>query len=137
MDRVDFRSDTVTWPTPEMREAMARAVVGDDVYGEDPTVNRHSRNGRRRTHSGKQAGLFVASGTMGNLVAMLTSRRAVATRSILGHEAHTFQWEGGGLATLGGVTPYPLPVDEEGRMDPDGGGGCRSWRRPAPAAQRG
>jgi threonine aldolase len=115
MDRIDFRSDTVTWPTPEMREAMAAAVVGDDVYGEDPTVNRLEATAAERL--GKEAGLFVASGTMGNLVAMLT-HAGRGDEVILGHEAHTFQWEGGGMATLGGVTPYPLPIDGEGRMDP-------------------
>jgi threonine aldolase len=115
MDHIDFRSDTVTWPTPEMREAMAAAEVGDDVYGEDPTVNRLETVAAERL--GKQAGLFVASGTMGNLVALLT-HAGRGDEVILGHEAHTFQWEGGGLATLGGITPYPLPTDAEGRMDP-------------------
>ena len=70
MDRIDFRSDTVSWPTPAMREAMARAPLGDDVYGEDPTVNKLEEFGAERM--GKEAGLFVASGTMGNLAAILT-----------------------------------------------------------------
>ncbi len=63
MDRIDFRSDTVSWPTPAMRQAMANAPVGDDVYGEDPTVNRLEAMAAEMV--GKEAGLFVASGTMG------------------------------------------------------------------------
>jgi threonine aldolase len=114
MDRIDFRSDTVTWPTPEMREAMAAATVGDDVYGEDPTVNRLENSAAERT--GKQAGLFVASGTMGNLAAILAHAQR-GDEAIVGREAHTFLWEAGGMATLGGVTPYPLPTDDDGRMD--------------------
>ena len=69
-DVIDLRSDTVTLPTPEMRRAMADAVVGDDVYGEDPTVNR--LEARAAEMFGQQAGLFVTSGTQGNLIAMLT-----------------------------------------------------------------
>jgi threonine aldolase len=115
VDRIDFRSDTVTWPTPEMREAMATAQVGDDVYGEDPTVNRLEAVAAERV--GKQAGLFVASGTMGNLTAILGHAQR-GDEAILGYEAHSFQWEAGGMATLGGVTPHPLPTDEDGRMDP-------------------
>lgn len=115
MDRYDFRSDTVTWPTPAMRAAMAEAAVGDDVYGEDPTVNRLEAMAAERL--GMEAGLFVASGTMGNLVSIL----AHATRgdeAIVGDAYHTFNWEAGGMATLGGIVPRPLPVDAIGRMDP-------------------
>jgi len=115
VDRIDFRSDTVSWPTPEMREAMASAHVGDDVYGEDPTVNELEASAAARV--GKQAGLFVASGTMGNLAAIL-SHAGRGDEAILGYEAHTFQWEAAGMATLGGVGPHPLPTDEDGRMDP-------------------
>jgi threonine aldolase len=113
MDRIDFRSDTVTWPTPAMREAMATAVVGDDVYGEDPTVNRLEAMAAERV--GKEAGLFVASGTMGNLAALL----AHATRgdeAILGVDAHIYCWEAGSMAALGGIIPHPLPTDALGRM---------------------
>jgi threonine aldolase len=113
---IDFRSDTITWPTPEMRDAMARAEVGDDVYGEDPTVNRLEALAAERV--GKQAGLFVASGTMGNLAAILTHAQR-GDEAIMGVEAHTFQWEAGGMASLGGVTPHPLPTDDEGRMEPE------------------
>jgi threonine aldolase len=73
MDRIDFRSDTVSWPTPQMREAMAHAPVGDDVYGEDPTVNALER--QAASMLGKEAGLFVTSGTQGNLIAVLGHAR--------------------------------------------------------------
>ncbi|MEZ4515900.1 MAG: low-specificity L-threonine aldolase [Chloroflexota bacterium] len=115
MDKIDFRSDTVTWPTPTMREAMAQAPVGDDVYGEDPTVNELEALAASMT--GKEAGLFVASGTMGNLVAVL-SHATRGDEAILGQDAHVFSWEAGSMAALGGVTPYPLPTDAIGRMDP-------------------
>lgn len=115
MDKIDFRSDTVSWPTPSMRAAMAAAPVGDDVYGEDPTVNELEALAAART--GKEAGLFVASGTMGNLSAIL-SHAGRGDEAILGADCHVFSWEAGGLAALGGVVPYPLPTDAFGRMDP-------------------
>jgi len=111
---VDLRSDTVTHPTPEMRRAMAEAAVGDDVMHEDPTVNRLQELAGVRM--GKEAGLFVASGTMGNLLAVL----AHATRgdeAILGNLSHTFLFEGGGMASLAGVTPYPLPNQPDGTLN--------------------
>ncbi|WP_346291194.1 low-specificity L-threonine aldolase [Sphaerothrix gracilis] len=116
MDIVDFRSDTVTWPTPEMREAMAKAHVGDDVYGEDPTVNALEELAAEKL--GKAAGLFVSSGTQGNLIAALTHTQR-GDEIIMGRDAHTFCWEAGGAAVLGGVTPLPLPTDSIGRMDLD------------------
>lgn len=115
MDRIDFRSDTVSWPTPAMRAAMAAAPVGDDVYGEDPTVNELEALAAART--GKEAGLFVASGTMGNLSAIL-AHAGRGDEAILGSDSHVFSWEAGGMAALGGVVPYPLPTDMVGRMDP-------------------
>lgn len=115
MDKIDFRSDTVTWPTPAMREAMARAPLGDDVYGEDPTVSELEALAAAKT--GKEAGLFVSSGTMGNLVAIL-SHATRGDEAILGQDCHVFSWEAGSMAALGGVTPYPLPTDAVGRMDP-------------------
>ena len=72
MDRIDFRSDTVSWPTPEMREAMATAPVGDDVFGEDPSINELEALAADKL--GKEAGLFVTSGTQGNLIAVLGCR---------------------------------------------------------------
>lgn len=115
MKQIDLRSDTVSWPTDEMRLAMAKAPVGDDVYGEDPTINRLEALAAERL--GKQAALFVASGTMANLVAVLT-HAGRGDEAILGYDSHIFQWEAGGMAALGGVMPHPLPNDEMGRLDP-------------------
>jgi threonine aldolase len=114
MDRIDFRSDTVSWPTPAMRQAMANAPVGDDVYGEDPTVNRLEALAAEM--AGKEAGLFVASGTMGNLTAILAHGRR-GDGAIVGEDSHTFRAEAGGMAVLGGIVPNPLPTDVCGRMD--------------------
>jgi threonine aldolase len=115
VDRIDFRSDTVGWPTPEMREAMATARVGDDVYGEDPTIN--ELESLAAAMLGKEAALFVTSGTQGNLVAVLGHARR-GDEAILGYESHVFQWEVGGMASIGGVFPHTLPTDAMGRMDP-------------------
>lgn len=114
MDKIDFRSDTVTWPTPAMRAAMAAAQVGDDVYGEDPTVNHLEALAAAKV--GKEAALFVTSGTMGNLVAILSHAQR-GDEAIVGQDAHTYKWEAGGMAVLGGVMPHPLPTDFAGRMD--------------------
>jgi len=116
MKIVDLRSDTVTLPTPAMREAMAQAEVGDDVMGEDPTINRLQQVAAERM--GKEAGLFVPSGTMGNLVAVLT-HCGRGDEVILGNLSHTFIFEGGGVAALGGVMPHPLPNLPDGRIDLD------------------
>jgi len=110
---VDFRSDTVTWPTPAMQDAMAAAELGDDVYGEDPTVNELETLAAALL--GKAAGLFVTSGTQGNLIAALTHAQR-GDEAILGEDAHTFCWEAGGIAVLGGITTRPLPTDSRGRM---------------------
>lgn len=111
---VDFRSDTVTWPTDEMRAAMAAAEVGDDVYGEDPTVS--ALEDLAAAMLGKEAGLFVTSGTQGNLIAALSHAQR-GDEAIMGEDAHTYCWEAGGMAVLGGITPRPLPTDSRGRMD--------------------
>ncbi|HOA23263.1 MAG TPA: low-specificity L-threonine aldolase [Aggregatilineales bacterium] len=116
MDAIDLRSDTVTWPTPEMREAMAHAEVGDDVWGDDPTVKRLEALAAERM--GQEAGLFVASGTMGNLIAILTHCRP-GDEMIVGKAAHTFKYEVGGAAALGGVHPYTIPVQADGTLDLD------------------
>jgi threonine aldolase len=97
---IDLRSDTVTLPTPAMREAMAKAPLGDDVYGEDPSIN--ALEELAATKLGKEAGLFIPSGTMGNLIAMLTHCQR-GDEIILGKHAHTFLYEGGGISTLGSV----------------------------------
>ena len=114
MDTIDFRSDTVTWPTDAMRQAMASARVGDDVYGEDPTVQ--TLEALAAQMLGKEAGLFVSSGTQGNLIAALVQGQR-GDEAILGQDAHTFCWEAGGISVLGGMTPRPLPTDAIGRMD--------------------
>ncbi|MEO8084475.1 MAG: low-specificity L-threonine aldolase [Ardenticatenales bacterium] len=114
---VDLRSDTLTHPTPEMRAAMAEAQVGDDVFGEDPTVRRLEE--RAAGLMGKEAALFVASGTMGNLVALLV-HCGRGDECIVGDEAHTFYYECGGMAALGGIQPRTLPNRPDGTLDVDG-----------------
>ena len=113
MDWIDLRSDTATLPTPEMRQAMANAELGDDVYGEDPTVNRLEALVAERL--GKQAGLFVPSGTMGNLAAVL-AHCGRGDEVILGDYSHTFLYEAGGMAALGGVHPHTVPNQTDGTL---------------------
>jgi threonine aldolase len=116
MKMIDLRSDTVTHPTPEMRRAMFDAEVGDDVYGEDPTVNRLEALAAEKL--GKEAALFTVSGTMSNLTAVLTHTRH-GNEIILGNEAHIFWYEVGGAAALGGVVMHTVPNDNRGRLNPD------------------
>lgn len=113
---IDLRSDTVTLPTPEMREAMARAELGDDVYGEDPTVNRLEAMAASMT--GKEAALLVPSGTMGNLAAMLT-HCARGTKALVGSESHTNVYEAGGASALGGIVLTPVSNNEAGELELD------------------
>lgn len=113
---VDLRSDTLTLPSPEMREAMYRAELGDDVFGEDPTVNRLEALAAEKL--GKSAALFVASGTMGNLASLLTHCRR-GDEVILGDQCHTFLYEVAGAAGLGGIQLRPLPNQPDGTMDLD------------------
>src|SRR5262245_51925735 len=102
MTPIDLRSDTVTRPTPEMRRAMAEAEVGDDVYGEDPTVNRLEQLAAERL--GKEAALFVPSGTMGNAIAvrLLTER---GDEVLVERRSHVVRYELAGLSTISGVMP--------------------------------
>ena len=116
MSMIDLRSDTVTVPTPEMREAMATAQVGDDVFGEDPTINLLQEEAAAML--GKEAALFVASGTMGNLTCVLT-HCARGDEMILGKEAHIFRYEVASAAMYGGVQPNTLPVQPDGTLDLD------------------
>ena len=102
---IDFRSDTVTQPTPEMREAMSRALVGDDVYGDDPTVNELEEYASGLL--GMEAALFVCSGTMGNLVSIMT-HCARGEGVLMGTSAHTWKNEVGNVASIAGVMPFPL-----------------------------
>ncbi len=113
MKRIDLRSDTVTVPTPAMRAAMANAEVGDDVMGEDPTINRLEEMAAERT--GKPAALFTASGTMGNLIALLT-HCARGDEVIVGDKAHMFINEVGGMAALGGIQPRTVPNQPDGTL---------------------
>jgi len=113
MKVVDLRSDTLTRPTDAMSRAMAAADVGDDVFGEDPTVNKLEEMAADRM--GKEAALFVASGTMGNLVSLLT-HCARGEEIILGSFAHTFYFEQGGSAAVGGIHPRTLPNQPDGTL---------------------
>ena len=113
-DVVELRSDTFTLPSPAMREAMARADVGDDVWEEDPTVQRLEALAARRT--GKEAGLFVASGTQGNLVSILAQTEP-GQEILLDADCHIFGSEVGGAARLGGLQTRPLAT-ERGFLTP-------------------
>jgi threonine aldolase len=110
---IDLRSDTVTLPTSAMRQAMFESELGDDVYGEDPTVNRLEAMGAERM--GKEAAMFVPSGTMANLVCLLT-HCARGDEAIMGHMAHTFLFEAGGSAAVGGIHPRTVPNQPDGTM---------------------
>ncbi|MDQ6919622.1 MAG: beta-eliminating lyase-related protein [Candidatus Dormibacteraeota bacterium] len=105
MATVDLRSDTLTMPSPAMREAMAGAELGDDVWGEDPTINRLQQVAAERL--GKEAALFVSSGTMGNLLGLLVSARS-GQEIIADADSHTFLSETGGAAALGGIQIMPV-----------------------------
>ncbi|OSZ71122.1 low-specificity L-threonine aldolase [Hydrogenophaga sp. IBVHS1] len=113
MNKVDLRSDTVTQPTPAMREAMMAAPLGDDVFGDDPSV--HALQARIAAITGKEAALFMASGTQSNLCAML-SHCERGDEYIVGQNAHTYRYEGGGAAVLGSIQPQPLVQNAGGQM---------------------
>ncbi len=114
MDIIDLRSDTVTQPTPAMREAMAKAIVGDDVYGEDPTVNRLQEIASELT--GKEAALYVVSGTMGNVAATLAHTQR-GDEMICGLKSHIYRNEQGAMAALAGVQARPLEEEYDGTLD--------------------
>ena len=116
MKVIDLRSDTVTKPTAEMRAAMLAAEVGDDVYGEDPTVNR--LEALAAATLGKEAALFVCSGTQSNLLALL-SHCERGDEYIVGQQGHTYKYEGGGAAVLGSIQPQPLDYEADGSLDLD------------------
>ena len=115
-DWIDLRSDTVTRPTAAMREAMLRAPVGDDVYGDDPTVN--ALQARLADDLGFEAGLFLPSGTQSNLVALL-SHCERGDEYLVGMDAHTYKYEGGGAAVLGSIQPQPIVQAEDGTLPLD------------------
>jgi threonine aldolase len=114
-DIVDLRSDTLTLPTPAMREAMARAEVGDDVWGEDPTVQRLEATAAARL--GKEAGLFVASGTMGNLVSVVAHTQA-GQEVVLDLDSHIYNYEVAGGTVVGNVQMRPVKT-ERGFLTPE------------------
>ncbi|HET7034703.1 MAG TPA: GntG family PLP-dependent aldolase, partial [Thermomicrobiaceae bacterium] len=110
---IDLRSDTVTKPTPAMRRAMAEAEVGDDQYGDDPTVKRLEELAAQML--GKEAAIYVPSGTMGNLVALLT-HCGRGDEVILGDESHILWFENGGAAALGGLPFNVVPNEPNGEL---------------------
>ncbi len=116
MEYVDLRSDTVTKPTPEMREAMAEAEVGDDVYRDDPTVNQLEVLAAEML--GKEAALFVPSGTMGNLIALLVHCQR-GDEVIVGKQSHIYLNEAGGMSALGGIQACPVQNQADGTLAPD------------------
>ncbi len=110
---IDLRSDTLTKPTEAMRAAMVAADVGDDVYGEDPTVNELERHVADLL--GMDAGMFVASGTQSNLCGILAHCQR-GDEYLVGQSAHTFRYEAGGAAVLGGIQPQPIEMGPDGTM---------------------
>lgn len=113
MDVIDLRSDTVSKPTPEMREAMAEAEVGDDVYMDDPTVNELQEKAAEML--GKEDSLFVPSGTMGNLIALMVHCQR-GDEVILGDKSHIYLNEAGGMSALGGIQPRPVLNQKDGTL---------------------
>src|SRR5512140_2216152 len=113
MEPIDLRSDTVTKPTPEMREAMAEAEVGDDVFRDDPTVIRLENLAAGMV--GKDAALFVPSGTLGNLIALLVHCQR-GEEAIVGSLSHIYLNEAGGMSALGGIQPCPVPNQKDGTL---------------------
>ncbi len=116
MHWIDLRSDTVTQPTMAMREAMMRAPVGDDVYGEDPSVN--ALQDRLAAELGFEAGLFVPSGTQSNLIGLMAHCQR-GDEYVVGMDAHTYKYEGGGAAVLGSIQPQPIVHAADGTLPLD------------------
>ncbi len=113
---IDLRSDTVTLPSAAMRQAMANADVGDDVYGEDPTVNALEELSAKML--GKEAGLFVTSGTQGNLASLLAHCER-GREAILGDQSHIYFYENGAASALGGIAYHPVPTRPDGTLPLD------------------
>lgn len=111
---LDLRSDTVTQPTAAMRQAMAAAPVGDDVFGDDPTIN--ALQERVAALAGKEAGLIASSGTQTNLLALLSHCQR-GEEYLVGQEYHTYRYEAGGAAVLGGIVPQPFEIEADGTLD--------------------
>jgi threonine aldolase len=113
---IDLRSDTVTRPTPGMRDAMVAAELGDDVYGDDPTINRLQAVVAER--AGKAAGLLFPTGTQSNLAALM-AHCGRGDEYLVGQQAHTYKYEGGGAAVLGSIQPQPLEHAADGSLPLD------------------
>lgn len=113
MEYIDLRSDTVTKPTPEMREVMAEAEVGDDVFRDDPTLNKLEALAAEKL--GKESAIFVPSGTMGNLLALLVHCQR-GDEVIVGDKSHIYLNEAGGMSALGGMQPCPIPNQKDGTL---------------------
>ena len=111
---IDLRSDTVTRPTPDMLKAMTEADLGDDVFDDDPTV--HRLEALAAETLGKEASMFVPSGTQSNLAALMT-HCGRGDEYLVGQQAHTYLFEGGGGATLGGIQPQPIDQEPDGTLD--------------------
>jgi len=116
VELIDLRSDTITRPTPAMRDAMMDAAVGDDVYGEDPTVNALQQ--RLAADLGFEAAVFVPTGTQSNLIALMAHCER-GDEYLVGADAHTYKFEGGGAAVLGSIQPQPIPHDVDGSLPLD------------------
>src|ERR671938_1940490 len=116
MRPIALHSDTVTLPTPEMRRAIAEAPLGDDVYGEDPTINQLEALAAERV--GKEAALLVPSGTMGNLCALL-AHCGRGDEAIVGDQSHIYHYEAGGASVLGGVALHPVRTMPNGELPLD------------------
>lgn len=113
MKTIDLRSDTVTQPCPAMRKAMSQAEVGDDVFEDDPTVNRLQQQAAEM--AGHEAGLFMPSGTQSNLVGLLVHCQR-GDEYIVGQQAHTYKYEAGGAAVLGSIQPQPIEFESDGTL---------------------
>ena len=111
---IDFRSDTVTLPSPKMQNAIFKANVGDDVFGEDPSINELESYTSKLFK--KDAGLFVPSGTQSNLIAIITHCER-GDEFIVGQQAHNYKYEGGGAAIFGGIQPQPIDQNKDGSID--------------------
>jgi len=114
MKTIDLRSDTVTKPTEEMRKIMAEAEVGDDVYGDDPTVNRLEKQAAEMT--GFEDAIFATSGTQANLIGIMSHCQR-GDEYIVGQQAHTYKYEGGGAAVLGSIQPQPMEFEKDSTLD--------------------
>ena len=114
MKIIDLRSDTVTKPTAQMQKAMLSADVGDDVYGEDPTINMLEE--KISLLAGKEGAIFAPTGTQTNLIALLSHCQR-GEEYIVGQQAHTYKYEGGGAAVLGSIQPQPVEYENDGTLD--------------------